>query len=240
MGAPAKGAVHLSLLLGSEAVPYGAALPFFLIATVRRLELEVSWRTPAKRLAIANCRCGTFFSQCPRQSLVSPGLNGTQAQGGCPRKEFGYPLSITIHRCPMRYRIVRWFRDIPEIKEPAVQQIFVARGVAERAKARLAAGFPDCCFAVEETAAQFELGALVVAPDALEAIEDAGQTAMEFFSRHALGSLEDMEAVGAASRFYLTSGLRISSYHKTRKNVGLSIVTEVDRLMTTISVRNGD
>ncbi len=140
----------------------------------------------------------------------------------------------------MRYRVVRWFRGVPEVKEPAVQQIFVARGVAERAKTRLEADFPDFCFAVEETAAQFELGALVVAPDALAAIEDAGQTAMEFFNRHAIGDLEDIEAINLAGRLYVTSGLRISSSHRTRKNIGLFVVTEVDRLMTTISVQNGN
>ena len=140
----------------------------------------------------------------------------------------------------MRYRIVRWFRGVPEVKEPAVQQIFVARGVAERAKARLETDFPDFCFAIEETAAQFDLGTLIVAPDALEAIEDTSQTAMEFFSRHASGNLEDIEAINTASRLYVTSGLRVSSYHRTRKDIELFVVTEVDRLVTTISVQNGN
>ena len=129
---------------------------------------------------------------------------------------------------------------MPEVKGPAVQQVFVARGVAEGAKTRLEADFPDSCFAVEETAAQFDLGALIVASDALEAIEDAGQTAMEFFSRHAIGDLEDIEAIDIARQLYITKGLRVSSFHRTRKNVSLFVVTEVDRLMTTISVQNGN
>ncbi len=139
----------------------------------------------------------------------------------------------------MRYKILRWFRGAPDAREPAVNQIFVSRGVAETAKARLQADFPDLCFAIEGTPARCALGTLVVAPDALAAIKDAGQTPMDFFGRHAMDNLEQIEAIEAAGDLYFTIGARISSFHKTRKDVGLHVLTEVDRLTTTISLRNG-
>ena len=89
---PAEGAVHLTLSLGSEAVPYGSALPFFMTATLRRLGLRVLGKRQRNgwRLSLGNCSRGILLSQCP-QGLVNHWLDGTQTQRGRPRKDFVYP-----------------------------------------------------------------------------------------------------------------------------------------------------
>jgi hypothetical protein len=82
---------------------------------------------------------------------------------------------------------------------------------------------------------RFPLGQIVATPGAIQAMQDAGQTASVFLSRHAAcdwgaicqqdKSLNDEAVDGEA---------RILSAYTTSKGVRLWIITEVDRSVTTI------
>jgi hypothetical protein len=47
------------------------------------------------------------------------------------------------------YRIVKWWPSVPQAKQPAVQQVFTDRELAERIKTSLEQDMPHRCFAVE-------------------------------------------------------------------------------------------
>ena len=84
-------------------------------------------------------------------------------------------------------------------------------------------------------AVRFPLGRLFMTPGAIEALENAGQSAQEFISRHA--RLEQGELSNEDHRenlFSVDKRLRIFSAFKTANGVKLWVITEADRSATTI------
>lgn len=84
-------------------------------------------------------------------------------------------------------------------------------------------------------AARFPLGHLYLTQGAIEALEDAGQSAQDFISRHA--RLEQGELCDDDHRenlFSLDKPLRIFSAFKTMRGEKLWVITEADRSATTI------
>ena len=74
---------------------------------------------------------------------------------------------------------------------------------------------------------KFTLGRLLATPGALAALEDAGQTPLDFISRHVSGdwgdrSLDDKQLNDQA----LIDGSRILSAYKTRNSVRVWVITE--------------
>jgi len=83
--------------------------------------------------------------------------------------------------------------------------------------------------------ARFELGQTVITPGAEEALEIAGQTAIEFLRRHVAGDwgeLSDEEVT--ENDLSLEQGSRLLSRYETSKGERLWIITEADRSATTI------
>jgi hypothetical protein len=75
---------------------------------------------------------------------------------------------------------------------------------------------------------KFNLGQILATPGALEALQESGQTPLEFISRHARGDWgeelcdEDKQLNDQS----LVDGSRILSAYKTRKGVKIWIITE--------------
>ena len=83
--------------------------------------------------------------------------------------------------------------------------------------------------------ARFELGQTVITPGAEEALEIAGQTAIEFLHRHISGDWGELsEADIKENEFSLEKGFRLLSRYETSKGERLWIITEADRSATTI------
>jgi hypothetical protein len=85
------------------------------------------------------------------------------------------------------------------------------------------------------SAVRFSLGRLFMTPGAIEAVEEAGQSAQEFLSRHA--RLEQGELSAEDHRenlFSVDKYLRIFSAYKTAHGVKLWVITEANRSATTI------
>jgi hypothetical protein len=87
---------------------------------------------------------------------------------------------------------------------------------------------------------KFPLGQIVTTPGALEALEKAGQTAIEFLQRHARGDWGDVcEEDRQANDHALIDGSRIVSAYRTSLGQKLWIITEAaddagNRAATTI------
>ena len=83
--------------------------------------------------------------------------------------------------------------------------------------------------------AKFPVGRVVATPDALAALEQAGQNPIEFLDRHVTG---DWGEVGredwAENEFSLREGFRLLSAYSTKDGEKLWIITEADRSVTTI------
>lgn len=82
---------------------------------------------------------------------------------------------------------------------------------------------------------RFPLGRMFITQGASEALEDAGQSAQEFISRHA--RLEQGELSNADHKenlFSVDKYLRIFSAFKTAQGIKIWVVTEADRSATTI------
>ena len=83
--------------------------------------------------------------------------------------------------------------------------------------------------------AQFLLGQLVATPGALAALQDAGQNALEFLSRHQHGDWGDLsEEDKQENEFSILNDLRILSAYTLTTGVRIWIITEADRSVTTI------
>jgi hypothetical protein len=83
--------------------------------------------------------------------------------------------------------------------------------------------------------ARFALGQTLITPGAQDALEIAGQTAIEFLRRHMScdwGELSE-EDVKENERS-LEHGLRLLSRYETAKGERLWIITEADRSATTV------
>jgi hypothetical protein len=88
-------------------------------------------------------------------------------------------------------------------------------------------------------AAKFNLGQLVATPGALSALEEAGQDAIEFVSRHASGDWGDLsEDDRNENEFSLAHGLRLLSTFTLKNGDKLWIISEADRSSTTLLLPN--
>jgi hypothetical protein len=80
---------------------------------------------------------------------------------------------------------------------------------------------------------QFTLGFIVATPGALQALADAGQTPLDFLSRHARGDWGDVgKGDWKLNDRALVDGERVLSSYKTTKGVKVWIITEADRSST--------
>ena len=83
--------------------------------------------------------------------------------------------------------------------------------------------------------ARFLLGRLVATPGALKALEDAGQNALEFLSRHQHGDWGELpEEDKKENEFSVLNDLRILSAYTLTTGTKIWIITEADRSATTI------
>ena len=82
----------------------------------------------------------------------------------------------------------------------------------------------------------FSLGQIVVTPGALTALEKAGQTPMEFLTRHVRGDWGELcEEDRKENQTSLERGFRLlSSYRTNAGDAKLYVITEADRTVTTI------
>ncbi|MDF7822820.1 hypothetical protein P4B35_02245 [Pontiellaceae bacterium B12227] len=86
-----------------------------------------------------------------------------------------------------------------------------------------------------EKKARFKAGQVCATPGALEAMNNAGQSPVEFIGRHVTGDwgevcAEDQQANEEA----VDANLRLLSAYRTKKQVKLWVITEADRNLTTI------
>ena len=82
---------------------------------------------------------------------------------------------------------------------------------------------------------RFALGQTFITPGAEEAIQIAGQTAIEFLRRHMScdwGEVSEEDA--QENEFSLMEGFRLLSAYRTGKGQKVWIITEADRSATTI------
>ena len=91
---------------------------------------------------------------------------------------------------------------------------------------------------MQETSARplFPLGQVVATPGALAALGKAGQTPLEFLSRHARGDWGELdEHDRKENQLSLERGFRlVSSYHTAAGDTKVWVITEADRSATTI------
>ena len=83
--------------------------------------------------------------------------------------------------------------------------------------------------------ARFALGQTLITPGAEEALQIAGQTAIEFLRRHMScdwGELSDEDV--KENELSLEQGFRLLSRYQTAKGERIWIITEADRSATTI------
>lgn len=82
---------------------------------------------------------------------------------------------------------------------------------------------------------RFKLGQLVATPGALQALESAGQSAIEFLSRHQQGDWGDCcQNDRKENEYSVNRTLRIFSVYHTEKGEKLWVITEADRSSTTV------
>lgn len=87
----------------------------------------------------------------------------------------------------------------------------------------------------EARVARFTLGQTSITPGAQEALETAGQTAIEFLRRHVSGDWGELSDNDIkANELSLEHGNRLLSRYQTTKGERLWIITEADRSATTI------
>jgi hypothetical protein len=86
------------------------------------------------------------------------------------------------------------------------------------------------------TEARFPLGRVVATPGALEALAEAGQSAIEFIRRHQSGDWGEClsEEDKRENEFSVDKELRIFSAYHTARGVKLWVITESDRSATTV------
>ena len=81
----------------------------------------------------------------------------------------------------------------------------------------------------------FPLGQTVATPGALQALEDSGQSPLEFLRRHQSGDWGEVDREDAAeNELSLCEGFRLLSAYSTNKGVKIWVITEADRSATTI------
>ncbi len=81
--------------------------------------------------------------------------------------------------------------------------------------------------------AKFLLGQLVATPGALQALQDAGQNALELLSRHQHGDWGELpEEDKKENEFSVLNNLRILSAYTLTTGVKIWVITEADRSST--------
>jgi len=81
----------------------------------------------------------------------------------------------------------------------------------------------------------FNLGQLVATPGALAALAKAGQTPLDFLSRHVCGDWGDIDKDdGKENELGLKRGFRLLSSYQTNADVRVWVITEADRSVTTV------
>ena len=87
----------------------------------------------------------------------------------------------------------------------------------------------------QSTVTRFALGQTFITPGAEEALQIAGQTAIEFLRRHISGDWGELSDEDVKeNEFSLKEGLRLLRAYQTGKGQKLWIITEADRSATTI------
>jgi hypothetical protein len=87
----------------------------------------------------------------------------------------------------------------------------------------------------ESSVVRFALGQTFITPGAEEALEIAGQTAIEFLRRHVTGDWGELSDNDVKeNELSLERGLRLLSRYQTTKGERFWIITEADRTATTI------
>src|SRR5580700_9594942 len=83
--------------------------------------------------------------------------------------------------------------------------------------------------------ALFSLGQLVATPGALAALAKAGQTPLDFLSRHIRGDWGELcEEDRKENQLSVKRGFRILSSYKTNSGEKIWVITEADRSVTTV------
>ena len=81
----------------------------------------------------------------------------------------------------------------------------------------------------------FSLGQVVATPGALEALEEAGQSPMEFLQRHQTGDWSEMVAEDQEeNRRAVEQGNRVFSSYQLSTGQKLWVITEWNRSVTTL------
>ena len=81
----------------------------------------------------------------------------------------------------------------------------------------------------------FNLGQLVATPGALAALAKAGQTPLDFLSRHVCGDWGDIDKDDCTeNELGLKRGFRLLSSYRTNADVKVWVITEADRSVTTL------
>ena len=87
----------------------------------------------------------------------------------------------------------------------------------------------------QSTITRFALGQTFITPRAEEALQIAGQTAIEFLRRHMSGDWGELSDEDVKENdVSLKEGLRLLSAYQTGKGQKIWIITEADRSATTI------
>ena len=83
--------------------------------------------------------------------------------------------------------------------------------------------------------ARFALGETFITPGAQEALDIAGETAIQFLRRHMSGDWGEISEDDAQeNELSLREGFRLLSAYRTVKGQKIWIITEADRSVTTI------
>lgn len=84
-------------------------------------------------------------------------------------------------------------------------------------------------------APRFSLGQIVATPGALKALDESGESALEFLHRHASGDWGELdEEDKRENELSLAQGFRLLSAYRLRNDEKLWIITEADRSVTTL------
>lgn len=82
---------------------------------------------------------------------------------------------------------------------------------------------------------RFSLGAIVATPGALRALDESGESALDFLRRHVSGDWGELdEEDKRENELSLAQGFRLLSAYRLRTDEKLWIITEADRSVTTL------
>jgi len=88
---------------------------------------------------------------------------------------------------------------------------------------------------IEIAKPKFSIGRLVATPGAIAALGEAGQSPMQFITRHLQGDWGDCdEHDRQANEDALLNGDRLFSVYRTAKGMKIWVISEADRSITTV------